>query len=166
CQRSPARDLGRVRDRPVRLPVPRARERPLVRDGAVLRAREPNLIAYMRRVRDRAVRPVSLPGIGALVNEPAYAELVREHGRPRVVEAVRAQIAHERKNGGDESSRREAIEARLRADVAPRLRRALHPSGLILHTNLRRAPLSKAPVHALALAAGYSHLDPARAARN
>ena len=113
----------------------------------------------MRRVRDRAVRPVSLPGVGALVNEPAYAELVKEHGRPRVVEAIRAQIAHERQNGGDESSRREAIEARLRADVAPRLRRVINASGVILHTNLGRAPLSKAAVDALAVAAGYSNLE-------
>ena len=75
------------------------------------------------------------------------------------MEAIRAQIAHERKNGGDESSRREAIEARLRADVAPRLRRVINASGVILHTNLGRAPLSKAAVDALAVAAGYSNLE-------
>ncbi len=113
----------------------------------------------MRRVPNRDLRAVSLPGVGTLVNEPAYVALVKEHGRERVVEAIRAQIARERAGGGDESSRRDAVEARLRAGVAPRLRRVINASGVILHTNLGRAPLSKAALDALAVAAGYSNLE-------
>ena len=103
--------------------------------------------------------PVSLPAVGTLVNEPDYAELVKEHGRERVVEAIRAQVAAERQGGAEASTRHDAVLARLRAGVAPRLRRVINASGVILHTNLGRAPLSKAAVDALGLAAGYSNLE-------
>jgi len=103
--------------------------------------------------------PVPLPAVGTLVNEPAYAELIREHGRERVVSAIRAQIAAERQNGAGSETRRDAVAGRLRAEVAPRLRRVINASGVILHTNLGRAPLSKAAVDALAVAAGYSNLE-------
>jgi len=102
---------------------------------------------------------VSLPAVGTLVNEPAYADLIREHGRERVVSAIRAQIAAERQDGASAETRRDAVAARLRAEIAPRLRRVINASGVILHTNLGRAPLSKAAVDALAVAAGYSNLE-------
>jgi len=76
-----------------------------------------------------------------------------------VVSAIRAQIAAERKNGASAETRHDAVVARLRAEVAPRLRRVINASGVILHTNLGRAPLSKAAVDALAVAAGYSNLE-------
>jgi len=103
--------------------------------------------------------PGSLPAVGTLVNEPAYAELVREHGRDRVVNAIRAQIEAERTNAAEPGGRHEAVVARLRAEVAPRLRRVINASGVILHTNLGRAPLSTAAVDALSIAAGYSNLE-------
>jgi L-seryl-tRNA(Ser) seleniumtransferase len=114
----------------------------------------------MRRIRDsRSGRAASLPAVGTLVNEPAYAGLVSEFGRPRVVEAIRAQIAVERNGGAADAERYAAVEAKLRSLVAPRLRRVINASGVILHTNLGRAPLSKAAVDALAVAAGYSNLE-------
>jgi len=116
----------------------------------------------MRRLRDRDLRSVSLPAVGRLVNEPAYAALVQEHGRDRVVAAIREQIEGERRAGADGSNgdlRRAAVEERLRAGVAPRLRRVINASGVILHTNLGRAPLSQAAVDALAVTAGYSNLE-------
>jgi L-seryl-tRNA(Ser) seleniumtransferase len=115
----------------------------------------------MRRLRDsRIKRTSSLPAIGALVNEPAYADLLKEFGHARVVEALRAQVAAERTDGAiDEVERVLVVGASLRAGVAPRLRRVINASGVILHTNLGRAPLSKAAVDALAVAAGYSNLE-------
>jgi len=104
-------------------------------------------------------RSQSLPGVGKLVNEPAYAELVREHGHARVVEAIRAQIATERDGEAEGSERQAAVAARLREEVAPRLRRVINATGVILHTNLGRAPLSQAAVEALGVAAGYSNLE-------
>ena len=117
----------------------------------------------MRRLRDSRVRRTSsLPAIGALVNEPAYAELVKEFGHPRVVEALRVQVAAERGVGAEEVDvfeRVVRVRAMLRASVAPRLRRVINATGVILHTNLGRAPLSRAAVDALAVAAGYSNLE-------
>jgi L-seryl-tRNA(Ser) seleniumtransferase len=101
----------------------------------------------------------SLPGVGTLVNEPAYAELVREHGHARVVAAIREQIASERDHGGEDAERHAAVAARLREAVAPKLRRVINATGVILHTNLGRAPLSQAAVEALGVAAGYSNLE-------
>jgi L-seryl-tRNA(Ser) seleniumtransferase len=113
----------------------------------------------MRRIRDRGDASRALPAVGRLVNEPAYAELVREHGRERVVDAIRAQLAGERDDGGDAATRRASVEDRLRAEIRPRLHRVINASGVILHTNLGRAPLSRAAVDALAVAAGYSNLE-------
>ena len=113
----------------------------------------------MRRLRHNGDSARSLPAVGALINEPEYTALVREHGRSRVVDAIRAQFATEREDGGDATSRRRSVEERLRAEVRPRLRRLINASGVILHTNLGRAPLSKAAVDALAVAGGYSNLE-------
>lgn len=116
----------------------------------------------MFRVRDKRIQRTDTlpPAVGTLLNEPAYAELVGVYGRPQVVEAIREQIATERESepAGD-SDRRNLVEARLRALVAPKLRRVINATGVILHTNLGRAPLSAAAIEALAVAAGYSNLE-------
>jgi L-seryl-tRNA(Ser) seleniumtransferase len=94
------------------------------------------------------------------VNEPAYAELVKEFGHARVVEALRVQVTAERQGKAvNDSERVGRVSAGLRAAVAPRLRRVINASGVILHTNLGRAPLSRSAVDALAVAAGYSNLE-------
>ena len=115
----------------------------------------------MQRVRDQGVhRSGSLPAVGTLINEPAYAALAAEYGRERVVEAIRAQVEAERHNGaGDAAERLSRVEASLRADSAPSLRRVINATGVILHTNLGRAPLSRAAVQALGVAAAYSNLE-------
>jgi L-seryl-tRNA(Ser) seleniumtransferase len=115
----------------------------------------------MRRLRDPGVhRTSSLPAIGGLVNEPAYAELVKQFGRSRVVDALREQVAEERKGDEVDSAERALrVAASLRAAAAPRLRHVINASGVILHTNLGRAPLSRAAVDALGVAGGYSNLE-------
>jgi L-seryl-tRNA(Ser) seleniumtransferase len=98
--------------------------------------------------------------VGSLINEPAYSALVTEFGRRRVVDAIRRQVEEERRGEAAGSTERLVlIEARLRADAAPKLRRVINASGVILHTNLGRAPLSKAALSALAGAASYSNLE-------
>ena len=98
--------------------------------------------------------------MGTLINEPAYSALIGEFGRERVVEAIRRQVAAERDgDAADPTERLVLVESRLRATVAPRLRRVINASGVILHTNLGRAPLSRAAVEALAQAASYSNLE-------
>ena len=94
------------------------------------------------------------------MNEPAYAVLVKEFGHALVVEALREQLTAERQGRAvDDAERVERVGASVRAAVAPRLRRVINAGGVILHTNLGRAPLSRAAVDALAVAAGYSNLE-------
>lgn len=116
----------------------------------------------MHRLPDSGPRGTgSLPAVGKLINEPAYAALVVDFGRARVVGALREQVAAERNaDVVSEPQRLSQVEARLRASVAVRLRRVINASGVILHTNLGRAPLSRAAVDAVASVAGsYSNLE-------
>jgi L-seryl-tRNA(Ser) seleniumtransferase len=116
----------------------------------------------MHRLRSTRVQPVNpLPGVGTLVNQPAYAALVTEFGHDRVVDAIREQVEAERQGvAASDAERPHEVAARLRSLVAPRLRRVINASGVILHTNLGRAPLSRAAVDAVAAAAaGYSNLE-------
>jgi L-seryl-tRNA(Ser) seleniumtransferase len=86
---------------------------------------------------------------------------VRDFSRDRVVGALREQLAAERNTTvASDAERLSQVEARLRNAVAPRLRRVINASGVILHTNLGRAPLSRAAVDAVAAAAAsYSNLE-------
>jgi L-seryl-tRNA(Ser) seleniumtransferase len=103
----------------------------------------------------------TLPAVGTLINQPGYAALVADFGRASVVAALRDQIAAER--GGSavsDADRLNQVEASLRKAIAPALRRVINASGVILHTNLGRAPLSRAAVEAVAsAAAGYTNLE-------
>ncbi|HET7467963.1 MAG TPA: L-seryl-tRNA(Sec) selenium transferase, partial [Candidatus Dormibacteraeota bacterium] len=115
----------------------------------------------MHRLRSpRVQRAVALPAVGTLINEPPYAALVGEFGRERVVAAIREQVKSERlAEPADGDERLSRVESRLRAEVAPRLRRVINATGVILHTNLGRAPLSRAALEALSVAASYSNLE-------
>jgi L-seryl-tRNA(Ser) seleniumtransferase len=99
--------------------------------------------------------------VGTLINQPAYSALVADFGRARVVAALQAQVAAERNaTVATVAERLSKVEARLRTVLAPRLRRVINASGVILHTNLGRAPLSRAAVEAVAATAGsYSNLE-------
>ena len=115
----------------------------------------------MRRLPDTGVhRAFALPAVGRLVNEPAYAALVAEFGRARVVDAIRDQLAGERGGSQPEDGERPGLVAeRLRNAAAPRLRHVINATGVVLHTNLGRAPLSQEAVDALQVAAGYSNVE-------
>jgi len=90
-------------------------------------------------------------------------ELAREAGDPLAVEAARAVIARARAEiaaGGDPGD----LEARFREELAaartPSLRRVLNATGVVVHTNLGRAPLAQEALARVAEAArGYSNLE-------
>ena len=54
---------------------------------------------------------------------------------------------------------REAVAARIRARALPSLRRVINASGVILQTNLGRAPLSEQALSAMTAVAAYSNLE-------
>lgn len=102
--------------------------------------------------------------------------LEAQYGREAVVDALRAEAAHLRAaaaNGtglpddvADTIER--AMPARLASSSAPSLRAVINATGVIIHTNLGRAPLSSsAAARVAALAQGYTNLeyDLARGAR-
>ena len=83
-----------------------------------------------------------------------------------MVEKTRAFLAELRRESSVEAIDRglagieAAIRARLSSAVEPSLRRALNATGIIVHTNLGRAPLSPAAIAAIAeIGRGYSNLE-------
>ena len=94
---------------------------------------------------------------------PSVDELARESDDPLAVDAARTVIARAR-----ETIRRGAepgdLTALLREELAsarrPALRRVVNATGVIVHTNLGRAPLAAAALeHATEAARGYSNLE-------
>ncbi len=100
-----------------------------------------------------------LPPVDALVEE----ELVARRGRPAVVAAVRTVLAHAREEiragfePGDLAAR---VEHEVERAAAPRLRRVLNATGVIVHTNLGRAPLAEVALERVREVGGsYSNLE-------
>jgi L-seryl-tRNA(Ser) seleniumtransferase len=109
----------------------------------------------------RIRQPASLPAVGSLLNEPAYLRLRERYPRALVTDALREQLAEERGRGllGAEE-RVAAVAGRLAEWVTPRLRRVINGTGVVLHTNLGRASLSRpAATAAASIAGGYSNLE-------
>ena len=108
----------------------------------------------------------SLPSVDEVLARPAVRALADRVGRPAAKAAVRAAIAEARERlqrGGEEPG--EAVsDVRVlelgASEAAPRLRRVINATGVVLHTNLGRAPLHPEAVQRVAeVAAGYSNLE-------
>jgi L-seryl-tRNA(Ser) seleniumtransferase len=101
-----------------------------------------------------------LPSVDALLGDERAAALAERHGRPATVEAIRAALADARRRGIADDASRLLAEASRRLDRPPSLRRTLNATGVIVHTNLGRAPLAAAAIERLAeVARGYSNLE-------
>ncbi|HYU09581.1 MAG TPA: L-seryl-tRNA(Sec) selenium transferase [Gemmatimonadales bacterium] len=103
-----------------------------------------------------------LPSIDAILANPGIASLLAEHPRALVVKAARAAVDAARVNGGAPPV--EGWDAAVRAAVArlgvPSLAPVINATGVVLHTNLGRAPLAPAAIAALTrVAQGYSALE-------
>jgi len=101
-----------------------------------------------------------LPSVDTLLGQELGADLVERHGRPATVEAIRAALAGARGRGVADGPNELLAEAARLLGRPPSLRPALNATGVIVHTNLGRAPLAAAAIErATALAAGYSNLE-------
>jgi L-seryl-tRNA(Ser) seleniumtransferase len=105
----------------------------------------------------------ALPSVGALLERAPVRALLDSAPRTLVVDAVRATVAQARETAttpGDDDAWAAAIAERLAELSRPSLRRVINATGIVLHTNLGRAPLAPAAIDAIAaIAAGYSNLE-------
>src|SRR5207249_2626045 len=94
---------------------------------------------------------------------PSVDELARGHDDPRAVAAARSVLGRAREQiqaGEDPGDLAGRLEAELAAARAPRLRRVINATGVIVHTNLGRAPLAPAAIERVReVATGYSNLE-------
>lgn len=104
-----------------------------------------------------------LPSVDRLLGDEHVAALAERYGRTAVVEAVRRALEGAREDlragvaPGDLGAR---VEAEVGRALAPRLRRVLNATGVVVHTNLGRAPLPEAALRRIAeTAGGYSNLE-------
>lgn len=114
----------------------------------------------------------ALPSVSSLLAAPAARELLASHPREVVLSSVRSLLDRVRAGGavggvGLASGRRAlegAILGALPAEVLRNrslpLRRVINATGVVVHTNLGRAPLAEEAVRAVAeIARGYSNLE-------
>jgi L-seryl-tRNA(Ser) seleniumtransferase len=106
-----------------------------------------------------------LPSINVLLESEPVKALLALHPRRVVVDAVRSAVDEVRRGTGgsrvitsDEWTDR--ISAAIRTDAVPSLRRVFNATGVVLHTNLGRAPLADVALRAMReVAEGFSNLE-------
>ncbi len=112
-----------------------------------------------------------LPSIDELLRSPEMAGAIAREGRALVTEAARAVLEHLRQEIARGRLDRPSVDLAL-AELGRRLKTELHESthwslrpvinatGVILHTNLGRAPLARPTIdHIREIAEGYSNLE-------
>jgi L-seryl-tRNA(Ser) seleniumtransferase len=109
-----------------------------------------------------------LPAVERVLNRSEVEALATKHGRAAVADWVRHVLAEIRSGGAsDMPADAAAVEALVvgrvvevaRAASAHRLRRVINGTGIVIHTNLGRAPLAKAAVAAIAEAAACTNVE-------
>ena len=104
-----------------------------------------------------------MPSVDELLRHPELEALSQQHGRPPVTRAARQVIAEARARlvKGQESQVTPAwVASRLRESLVPSLRPVINATGVVLHTNLGRAPLAEEALQAaLDVGRGYSNLE-------
>jgi L-seryl-tRNA(Ser) seleniumtransferase len=116
------------------------------------------------RSQDDGDRRRRLPSVDELLRDGALLGLEERHGRGLLLRHLRGLLEELRQGEGDVEAGLAALpaelERRLRRADAPSLVRVINATGVVVHTNLGRAPLSAAAAARVALlAAGYSNLE-------
>ena len=106
----------------------------------------------------------ALPSVTALLESEGVRPLLKRAPRGVVVDAIRRAIEAAR-SAPDSAPRTDhdwahAVASSVEQSLRPSLRRVINGTGVVLHTNLGRAPLPKAAIDAIArVAAGFSNLE-------
>ncbi len=112
---------------------------------------------------DRTAGLAALPRIDALVS--AASELVQRYGRAAATDALRTAVAAARQHVADGATAPSVEQIVGDAHDALRVvrpgppRRVINAAGVIVHTNLGRAPLAPSAVEAMVDAAGYCDVE-------
>ena len=105
----------------------------------------------------------SIPGVDRLLERPWCRDLIAAHGRSWIAGRLRAVLDDMRTGRRPVPDGDEGFAASVRAEVArgcsPSLRRVVNATGVVLHTNLGRAPLAAEARRAMAAAAGYGNVE-------
>jgi L-seryl-tRNA(Ser) seleniumtransferase len=107
-----------------------------------------------------------LPSVNDVLSHPQIAELVDRYSHDAVVDTVREELEGARdtiRSGGEPPSAAEllrSVASRAESRWRPWPQGIVNATGVVLHTNLGRAPLSQSSVEAMQVAAtGYSDLE-------
>lgn len=107
-----------------------------------------------------------LPSVDLLLRQPSISLLASEYSTSIVTEATRELLVRVRSEiaaGGHAPSQDEftaLLTEQLSTQMQPTLRSVINATGIIIHTNLGRAPLSKPALEAVAaLGNGYNNLE-------
>jgi len=107
-----------------------------------------------------------IPGVDKVLADKRLAPLVKTYPHDRLVKLVRQRLEQERtavaagKKASALSKIAEAVYSQVKAMETPGLRPVINATGVILHTNLGRAPLSQEATAAMdTVARGYSNLE-------
>ncbi|MDE2974632.1 MAG: L-seryl-tRNA(Sec) selenium transferase [Gemmatimonadota bacterium] len=105
----------------------------------------------------------AIPGVDRLLARPWCGLLVESHGRAWVTARLRAVLDRVRAGALSLPASPDGFAELLRDEIAlagtPSLRPAVNATGVILHTNLGRAPLAPEARDAMARAAGYGNVE-------
>ncbi len=101
-----------------------------------------------------------IPAVDRVLQDEAAAPLIARHGRPVVLRALRALLDEARRASTGAGDVLPRLRDRLAAEAAPSLVRVVNATGVVVHTNLGRAPLSRAAAARVAsVAASSSNLE-------
>lgn len=106
----------------------------------------------------------ALPSVSSLLEDPALRALLERGPRGLVVEAARDAVSAARRDPAsapaDGEAWASAVESALSHRTRSSLRTVINATGVVLHTNLGRAPLAPAALDAIvATAGGYTNLE-------
>jgi L-seryl-tRNA(Ser) seleniumtransferase len=108
----------------------------------------------------------SLPSVDQLLQTEEVNQWISSYGRPLTLDAIRSVLDNVRLGYAeastipDRESLLEQVGLNLQNWTAPTLQDVINATGVILHTNLGRAPLSQAALDAIrSVASGYSTLE-------
>ncbi len=106
-----------------------------------------------------------LPSVARLLNETSLQGLLQKHGHELTVTAVQEVLEAQRQailegqSCPSTAELAESITLRLSTLVRPSLHPVINATGVIIHTNLGRAPLSTAAQQAMDESSAYSNLE-------